>query len=444
MNPVESPKALLKSFLFKILNIRRCFNIKVLHSHYFYDIIEVSKTSTNSVIYGGSNTIISRKALEAIGGFYTKSITEDFATGMLIESAGFVSFGLSEPLASGIAPSSFKEHVQQRTRWGCGVIATAKQLKFLRNRKLDMSQKLSYLSSVLYWFSPIKNLIYLLSPLMFAVFCIPIFKCTLVDPALFWLPMHLMTMWALRITSRGKISARWSGIYETSVMPFLLIPVIKETLGITLSTFKVTKKEAPSKKQMIDKRSLAPFVILLALTVAGIVRMSYMMVALEYIGILAVLFWLIRNAYYLVMCLFLGMGRDTDGENVKMLAAEMITVTKKDGRQIEGITTKLLEHGVDVYMDELDVLYLGEPIQLSILKSKYDLRVNGTVVSVHNSCNSDIPSVYTVEILDFNGQKDEYVQMLYDRKPTLPQRLRLGERLFYNLWNNFARRIVIK
>jgi cellulose synthase (UDP-forming) len=127
-----------------------------------------------------------------------------------------------------------------------------------------------------------------------------------------------------------------------------------------------------------------------------------------------------------------------------MLAAEMITVTKKDGRQIEGITTKLLEHGVDVYMDELDVLYLGEPIQLSILKSKYDLRVNGTVVSVHNSCNSDIPSVYTVEILDFNGQKDEYVQMLYDRKPTLPQRLRLGEGLFYSLWNNFARRIVIK
>lgn len=32
MNPVDSPKALLKSFLFKILNIRRCFNIKVLHS----------------------------------------------------------------------------------------------------------------------------------------------------------------------------------------------------------------------------------------------------------------------------------------------------------------------------------------------------------------------------------------------------------------------------
>ncbi|SMP46067.1 cellulase family glycosylhydrolase [Fibrobacter sp. UWB10] len=408
---------------------------------FFYDVIEAAKTSTNSVIYGGSNTIISRKALEAIGGFYTKSITEDFATGMLIESAGFVSLGLSEPLASGLAPSTFKEHVQQRTRWGRGVIATAKQLKFLRNRKLDLSQKLSYLSSVLYWFSPIKNLIYLISPLMFAVFCIPIFKCTLVDLALFWLPMHLLSMVALRITSQGKISSRWSGIYETSVMPFLLIPIIKETLGITLSTFKVTKKEKSNKRQTIDKRSLVPFVVLLALTVAGIIRMSYMLIALKYIGILAVLFWLLRNTYYLTMCIFLGMGRDSDGENVKVRAAEMITIQKEDGRQIDGITTKLLEHGVDIYTDELDVLYLGEPIELHISNSKYNLNVQGTVVSIHNSCNPDIPSVYTIEILDFHGQKDEYIQMLYDRKPTLPQRLRLGEGHIDNLWNNVAHRI---
>ena len=28
--------------------------------------------------------------------------------------------------------------------------------------------------------------------------------------------------------------------------------------------------------------------------------------------VLAVLFWLFRNTYYLTMCLFLGLGRDTD------------------------------------------------------------------------------------------------------------------------------------
>ena len=396
------------------------------------------------MIYGGSNTIISRKALDAIGGFYTKSITEDFATGMLIESAGFVSLGLSHPLASGIAPSSFREHIQQRTRWGRGVIATAKQLKFMFNRKLNISQKLSYLSSVLYWFSPIKNLTYLLSPLMFAVFCVPIFKCTLIDLALFWLPMHLMSMWALRITGHGKISARWSGIYETSVMPFLLLPIIKESLGMTLSKFKVTQKDKRGLHNKVDKKTIAPFAVLLALTLAGIVHMGYMVIALGYIEVLAVLFWLFRNAYYLVMCLFLGMGRDADGEPVKVLAAEMATVKTQDGREIEGITTKLTEHGVDIFTDELNILNLGEPISLTISKKMYNLQVSGTVVAIRNTRSQSVPSVYTVEILDFGGKKDEYIQMLYDRTPTLPQRLRIGQGHVDNLWNNIAHRIVAR
>jgi len=411
---------------------------------YFYGVIEAAKTSTNSVIYGGSNTIISRKALEDIGGFYTKSITEDFATGMLIESAGYVSLGLSEPLASGIAPSSFREHVQQRTRWGRGVIATAKQLKFLRNRKLNLSQKLSYLGSVAYWFSPVKNLIYLISPLMFAVFCIPIFKCTLIDLALFWLPMHLLQMLALRVTSQGKISARWSGIYETSVMPFLLIPIVKEILGISLSKFKVTDKGNLGNRRKVDRKSMVPFAVLLVLTVAGLVHMTYMMVVLEYVGILAVMFWLLRNIYYLSMCLFLGMGRDTDGENVKVLAAEKVMITMEENRRLEGITTRLTEHSVDVYTDKKEALYLGESTALEISNEYYRMCVKGTVVFVRHSCSADVPSVYTVEILDFGDKRDEYIQMLYDRTPTLPQRLRLHNGYADNLWKNVVHRLVVK
>ena len=227
-------------------------------------------------------------------------------------------------------------------------------------------------------------------------------------------------------------------------MPFLLMPIVKEILGISLSTFKVTKKDKRNFRNKADKKTIAPFAVLLALTVAGIVHMGYMIIALGYIEILAVLFWLVRNAYYLTMCLFLGMGRDSDGEPVKVLAAESVMVKKQDGLEIEGITTKLTEHGVDIFTDELNFLNLGEPIGLNISKKMYTLQLSGTVVSIRNSCNPEIPSVYTVEILDFGGQKDEYIQMLYDRTPTLPQRLRLGEGHIDNLWNNIAHRIVTR
>ncbi len=95
-------------FQFALYSERRAPN----EQDFFYRTIEPAKTATNSVIYGGSNTVLSRRALEDIGGFYTGSITEDFATGLLIESKGYVSLGLPEPLASGQTPHTFKEHIQ--------------------------------------------------------------------------------------------------------------------------------------------------------------------------------------------------------------------------------------------------------------------------------------------------------------------------------------------
>ena len=42
-----------------------------------------------------------------------------------------------------------------------------------------------------------------------------------------------------------------------------------------------------------------------------------------------------------------------------------------------------------------------------------NLNVKGTVVSIRHSCNPKLPSVYTVKILDFAGQKDEYIRNLW-------------------------------
>ena len=90
----------------------------------------------------------------------------------------------------------------------------------------------------------------------------------------------------------------------------------------------------------------------------------------------------------------------------------------------------------------VDVLYLGESVALEISNEAYDLKIKGAIVSIRHSYNPKVPSVYTVEILDFAGKKDEYVQMLYDRTPTLPQRLRLRDDYLGNLWKNLGQRII--
>ena len=110
------------------------------------------------------------------------------------------------------------------------------------------------------------------------------------------------------------------------------------------------------------------------------------------------------------------------------------------------VNGKLHVQGTDLFDEQGNQVVIKGPSThgLTLLKKMYTLQVTGTVVAIRNSCNPAVPCVYTVEIMDFGGQKDEYIQMLYDRTPTLPQRLRLGEGLIDNLWNNIAHRIVTR
>jgi cellulose synthase (UDP-forming) len=417
---------------------------------YFYRTIEVAKTASNSVIYGGSNTVLAREALEAIGGFYTGSITEDFATGLLIESSGYVSLALPDPLASGSTPHTFAEHIQQRTRWGRGVIVTARKLGIMRRRGLTPAQKTSYWSSVAYWYSPIKNLIYLLSPLLFAVFNIPVFNCSWLDLLVYWMPMFIAQFVCLRVVSQGRITTRWSGIHETAVMPHLLLPIVKESLGITLSTFKVTDKSGPATHRVRDWRSMAPFIVLVALSVFGIARVIWLLTQTLSVGLFVLLFWLVRNLYFLSMSLFLVDGRDSDGENVKVQVAEPASVTvlkgigtlsgPAPGTVYEGVTTQLTEHNACVFLDDAEELRLGSQVELAMECDPYSVKLRGVITQVVTSRNES-QRVFTVEILDFGDDWGEYLQVLYDRVPTLPQRLTHDPGPVRYFWRNLATRI---
>ena len=69
--------------------------------NFFFRYVQLARNRNNAAIYGGSNTVLSRKALMDAGGFYTGSITEDLATGLLIQAAGYKGYAGSEVHASG-------------------------------------------------------------------------------------------------------------------------------------------------------------------------------------------------------------------------------------------------------------------------------------------------------------------------------------------------------
>ena len=213
---------------------------------------------------------------------------------------------------------------------------------------------------------------------------IPVFRCNWLELMAFWLPMFILQDMSLRLNSRNTISVKWSGIYETSVMPHLLIPILKESMGITLSTFKVTDKSGAGRERKRDLRMTLPFLCLIALSLAGIVRVLWNFNVMQIISLLILLFWIVRNLYYLVMAVFLVDGRDSDGEVVKVTDAELVQVTA-GGKMYDGVTTLLAEHSLTVFLDEAEDLKTGASVDVEITQDSAAIRVSGVVTGVRES-----------------------------------------------------------
>jgi cellulose synthase (UDP-forming) len=178
------------------------------------------------------------------------------------------------------------------------------------------------------------------------------------------------------------------------------------------------------------------------------------------------------------MAVFLVDGRDADGEPVHVYDAEVVTVEKQSTRRAgaglyaadnrtesingvttridgtenicaetaremkktEGVTTHLTEHSISFYLDEDVSLRIGDNIKATIIKEQTNVVLSGTIISERRTA-SGRPNVYTMEILDYTGLEEEYLQVLYDRVPTLPQNLNRDFGIFRHLWVNIANRV---
>ncbi len=416
---------------------------------FFYRTIQVARTSTNSVIYGGSNTILAREALEAVGGFYTECITEDFATGLLIEKNGFVSLATNEPLASGEAPFNAENHIKQRIRWGRGVISTALQIKLLKMKGISVAQKCNYLASVLYWFLSFKNFIYILSPLVFSILRIYVFKCSLLELILFWLPSFIAFRIGLRTMSRGRVSHRWSKIYDMVMTPFLFFPILDEITGHTMKEFKVTDKSKHKNTQ--NKKIVRPFNILILISIVGLGISLVLLIYQKNVSLIILLYWIISNLTDLIIARFVALGRDYEEENIVVTGAtEFISATKinnisnvnanttDESIVYEGIATKLTNHNLMIFFDNTEGISIGDTLNLCINNEQTSVNIRTIVTGItikKHSC------VFTVEILEFLDSEYEYWQILYDRIPSLPQKIRRDGNVFSNIFSNTIRRL---
>ncbi|MCQ2406458.1 MAG: glycosyltransferase [Oscillospiraceae bacterium] len=292
---VQTPQSFRNADLFQSAFRAEC--IIPNEQDYFYRSLEPARNRTNSVIFGGSNTLLSRRALQSAGGFTEGTLTEDFATGIEIQKKGYRCLAIAKELADGLSPESLSAMIRQRSRWARGCIQSGRKTRILTGRGLSFVQRVSYLSAVGYWYNPIKRLVYLLAPISFAVFGVTVMRCNFQQMLIFWLPMYLLAVLGIRFFSGGVRTAKWSDIYDICMFPFLLLPVIGETLGFSKRRFVVTDK---SGKKGWSALYLLPFLILIALSVIGIIKTVSLTLMQNSTNYLLLLFWLIFNLYELL------------------------------------------------------------------------------------------------------------------------------------------------
>lgn len=239
---------------------------------FFFDTILASKDAWGVAFCCGTSAVIRARALVAIGGLATETVTEDMLTSFKLEAVGYRTIFLNERLSLGLAPEGLAEYVGQRTRWCLGAVQQLyTRWSFFGAAPMRLICRLSILDGMLFWAS-----------------AFPFKLMMMVAPVLFWwtgtsviagTPRELL-IWLAP-------SALASALYMTHFGERRVIPVMTDATQLLSAValvrtmvvglvrpfghkFRVTAKGLSSERVTIQWAILSPLVAVAAATLGGI------------------------------------------------------------------------------------------------------------------------------------------------------------------------------
>ena len=182
---------------------------------YFFDVTMPARDHRNAIIFCGTMGLIRRRALEEIGGWNERCITEDAEASLRMLGHGWR--GVYDPRAwgEGLMPLDFDGLKKQRHRWALGGIQilrfhAAELLPFRRHRlRLSRAQRIHYLLGSVQWFGDLITAAFTILLIATAIATamhhrLPLRQLTgsvLVVPVVFLLTGVARAMWAMRRTT---------------------------------------------------------------------------------------------------------------------------------------------------------------------------------------------------------------------------------------------------
>lgn len=266
--------------------------------------IEPARASRNSVLHIGTNAVFRRKYVEEVGLYPTNSITEDMALGLLIQSKGYDSLYINETLVCGLSACTYSDLIKQRDRWCRGNLQVLKNYKKIIFKNLKFKQKIIYLDGILYWFSGLMKLIFMITPIIYLLTGYTIVNL----PPSFLFPLFLAAFSLQIVLSKyilpEEISKNYlkffmrGEFYNTIIAPHLSFSVFRHYFlsrfyGLK---FNVTKKNFSTHKGRYHfKYAISHFILLVFSIIAIIIGTSNLRNGLSLDSYLINIFWVLYN-----------------------------------------------------------------------------------------------------------------------------------------------------
>lgn len=404
--------------------------------------INVMRNASNTAVYTGSNTVILRTALEEIGGFPYDTVTEDFETSLRLQKAGYITYATTEVLAAGLSTTTVESMIGQRIRWARGVIQSIQNTNPVFAKELTAAARLSYLNSYLYWWSFLCRMIFILAPVLFALFGFRLVECGFGELLLFWLPSYVCSRVSMGYLSTNIRNLRWSQIIDTILAPYLIIPVFLESVGIHQKKFKVTDKRKQRAKTT-SARYLIPHGILIILTVLSLIRFLRGKYGMALVYSSVILFWLGYNLVALLYALFFMLGRESQRVSDRIGAEEKAEIWSR-GEYRRGRTADVSEEGISLRLPEKLSVKKGDTFHVAVISDHYKAVLNASCVysrekPLKEGEESGQLLAAVVSPVDERNRR-QWLQIIHDRKHSLPREIDPWLTVYDEIYRNIRMR----
>lgn len=354
---------------------------------FFMRTVQGKRSLYNAVLHVGTNALFRRQAIEAIGGIPIGSITEDMATGMLLQDSGYKSFFVAETLAVGLSVEGIEDLIKQRDRWLRGNIQVIKRYNPIFMKGLNIIQKIIYLDGFVYWMYGLQKMIYIIAPLLYLLFRIRVFDADAFDIVFMFMPYFISNSLYFRRISDKSRNVTWSHIYDTAIAPQMALSFLTEFFLGRKIAFNVTPKGVVSYRDHFRIRLAKIHIFLMVISVLALIMNGYLWMIGQPLGpknaLIINIGWCIYNGLAIFISIF-------------------IYIDKKRFRRSERIPTQLK---ADVLITECD---FGK--ECGCCGYVMDISENGARIEVQSGCkhfeyheqdviNIDIESIGVVKCL---------------------------------------------